>query len=85
MQRNWQKELGSIDRLKNSSLQELVEVEEIGVKIAESIVQWFSDDQNIMLIERLMAHGLTFEAKKVSKEGQTEILKGLSIIISGYF
>lgn len=79
------KELGSIDRLRNSSLQELVEVEEIGVKIAESIVQWFSDEQNITLIERLKAHGLMFETQKVAREGQSEKLKGLSIIISGTF
>lgn len=79
------KELGSIDRLRSSSLQELVEVEEIGVKIAESIVQWFSDEQNIQLIERLRAHGLMFETQKVAREGQSEKLKGLSIIISGTF
>jgi DNA ligase (NAD+) len=79
------RELGSIDRLRNSSLQELVEVEEIGVKIAESIVQWFSDEQNIRLVERLKAHGLMFESKRIEKEGQTEKLKGLAIIISGTF
>ncbi len=79
------KELGSIDRLRNSSLQELVGVEEIGVKIAESIVQWFSDDQNIRLIERLKSHGLQFEIKRITKEGQSDKLKGLSLIISGTF
>jgi DNA ligase (NAD+) len=79
------KEIGSVDRMKNSSLQELTNVEEIGVKIAESLVQWFSDEQNLNIIERLKAHGLQFETKKVIREGQSEKLKGLSIIISGTF
>ena len=79
------RELGSIERIKNCSLQELVEVEEIGSKIAESIVDWFSNDQNLLIVERLKSHGLQMETQKVAKDGQTDKLKGLSIIISGTF
>jgi DNA ligase (NAD+) len=77
--------LKSIDNIANASVEELTGVDEIGGKIAESIVSWFSNDQNRQLTEQLKDYGLCFEIKSVQKEGQTEKLKGLSIIISGTF
>ena len=79
------RELKSIEMIGKASLEELTSVEEIGTKIAESIISWFSDDLNRQLIERLKNHQLTFELKSEQKVGQTEKLKGLSIIISGTF
>ena len=79
------RDLKSIERIENASLEQLTEVEEIGGKIAESIINWFSDDQNRQLVGRLKSHHLSFEIKSEQKEGQTEKLKGLSIIISGTF
>lgn len=79
------KDLGSIEKIRNSTVEELTNVEEIGSKIAESIVDWFSKDKNIRIIEQLREHGLLFELKNEQKEGQTEKLKGLSLIISGTF
>jgi DNA ligase (NAD+) len=79
------RELKSIDLIEKASFEELTGVEEIGGKIAESIINWFANDQNRQLIDRLKNHGLSFELKSVQKEGQTEKLKGLSIIISGTF
>ena len=78
-------ELRSIDKIRNSTVEELTSVEEIGNKIAESIVNWFSKYQNIRLIERLKGGELMFEITNTHKEGQTEKLKGLSLIISGTF
>jgi DNA ligase (NAD+) len=78
-------EFKSIDKIENASPEELTEVEEIGSKIAESIISWFSNDQNKMLIARLRNQNLSFELKQEQKAGQTEKLKGLSIIISGTF
>ena len=79
------RELKSIDLITNASFEELTAVEEIGEKIAESITNWFKMDQNIKLIERLKKHHLNFETVSQQKVGQTEKLKGLSIIISGTF
>ncbi|MCX6240173.1 MAG: NAD-dependent DNA ligase LigA [Bacteroidia bacterium] len=79
------RELKSIDMIESASLDELMSVDEIGGKIAESIINWFSDDQNKRLIGRLKDRHLNFELKSELKEGQTEKLKGLSIIISGTF
>jgi DNA ligase (NAD+) len=79
------RELKSIDNIENSSLEELTAVEEIGEKIAESIINWFNASQNKQLVLRLKKHQLNFEIKSEQKVGQTEKLKGLSIIISGTF
>jgi DNA ligase (NAD+) len=79
------RELKSIELIENASLEELTGVDEIGGKIAESIVKWFANDQNKRLVERLKNQNLSFETKSERKEGQTEKLKGLSIIISGTF
>ena len=79
------REMKSIDNIANATLEELTGVDEIGGKIAESILSWFQDDQNRLLIERLKKHFLNFEIVSEQKEGQTEKLKGLSIIISGTF
>ncbi len=79
------RDLKSIERIETASIEELTGVEEIGSKIAESLVNWFADDRNIRLVERLKNKNLCFEIKFEQKEGQTEKLKGLSIIISGTF
>ena len=79
------RELKSIERIANATLEELTGIEEIGGKIAESIILWFNNDQNRLLIERLKKQGLKFEIISEQKLGATEKLKGLSIIISGTF
>lgn len=79
------KALPSIDQIASSTFEQLIEIEEIGDKIAESIINWFKQEENQQLIERLKAHHLCFEQKTVYKKGQTDKLKGLSIIISGTF
>jgi DNA ligase (NAD+) len=79
------KAVGSIDRLKEASAEELVEIDEIGEIIASSIVSWFNNKKNVLLIERLKEHDLKFEISDKEKESQSEKLKGLSIIISGTF
>ena len=79
------RDLKSIERIETASIEELTGVEEIGSKIAESLISWFADDRNIQLIERLKNKNLCFEIKSEQRDGQTEKLKGLSIIISGTF
>ena len=79
------RELKSIETIENASFEELTNVEEIGGTIAESIINWFADDKNKQLIEKLKNHQLNFEIKSDPKVGQSEKLRGLSIIISGTF
>ena len=79
------KALKSIDEIRNASYDQLTQIDEIGGKIAESIINWFSIETNQELINRLRTHKVCFEVKSIEREGQTEKLKGLSIIISGTF
>lgn len=76
---------GSIDALMSASLEELVSVDEIGERIATSVKDYFSKECNKMLVARLKEVGLKFSVDKEIVEERTDILKGLSIVISGVF
>lgn len=78
------KAMGSIDNIINASVEELTEIEEVGEKIALSIKEFFSDERNINIINRLKSAGLQFEQEqKLSNENQ--VLSGMSIVVSGVF
>ena len=63
--------------------EQLVEADEVGDKIADSIIDYFADEQNRHIIERLRAAGLQFEQRQQTPE--SEALRGVSIVISGSF
>ncbi|MFC2102365.1 NAD-dependent DNA ligase LigA [Bacteroidota bacterium] len=75
----------SVEALIRASREELTEVEEIGEKIADSVLEFFGDQENLDLIERLKKSGLNFsiDPKTIQYDG-TE-LEGKSIVISGVF
>ncbi|MCF6242484.1 MAG: NAD-dependent DNA ligase LigA, partial [Bacteroidales bacterium] len=74
----------SIDALANASFDDLIAVDEIGDKIAESVIEYFQSERNTELINRLKNYGLQFSAENNDRI-KTEKLKGLSIVISGVF
>jgi DNA ligase (NAD+) len=75
----------SIDVLASASLENLVAVDEIGERIAESVVDFFNDDSNKFRIDRLMSYGLNLEISEEEMEGQSNKLKDLTLVISGVF
>ncbi len=77
------KHFKSIDALMAASEEELVAVDEIGDRIAESVVSFFADERNQSIIERLKAHGLQMEAEE--EEGGSNILEGKTFVVSGVF
>ncbi len=81
------KTMGSIDNIIKASVEELTEIEEVGEKIAVSIKDFFSDERNINIINKLREAGLQFEQeKKATKdEDSSGILSGKSIVVSGVF
>nr|WP_320119320.1 NAD-dependent DNA ligase LigA [uncultured Marinifilum sp.] len=79
------KAIPSIEKLALSSVEDLIEVDEIGGKIAESIVEYFSLEHHKTLIANLKSHGLQLETIEIEKEGSSKILEGMSIVISGSF
>ncbi|MBN2682220.1 MAG: NAD-dependent DNA ligase LigA [Bacteroidales bacterium] len=75
----------NIDAIKNATFQELTEVDEIGERIAESIIQYFSNEENIQFVDKLCNAGVKMQIEEDSKLEYSDKLKGLSIVISGTF
>ena len=75
----------NIENIRNASLEELTAVDEIGGRIAESVQSYFSNAENIRLIDRLREKGLQMQIDEASLANRSEKLNGLSIIISGTF
>ena len=74
-----------IDSLMNASLQDLLDVEMVGNVIAESIISYFHNEENLAIIQRLRDKGLQMSLSEEQTAGQTNILEGKSIVISGVF
>ncbi len=77
--------LVDIDTIANASYEELIDIDEIGGRIAESIRQYFDKEDHRKLVEELRAQGLQFKLHESSLEGRSNKLEGLSIVISGTF
>lgn len=79
------KSFKSMDNLMSADLNTLVAVDEIGDRIAQSILEFSSNLENIRLINRLRASGVQLEVSADSLENQTELLKGQIFVVSGVF
>ena len=73
----------TLDAIANASVEELAEAEEVGAKIADAIVEYFADERNRTIVERLRTAGLKFEAEE--KQRTSNALEGKSVVISGKF
>ncbi len=75
----------TLDKFKKASLEELIEINEIGPKIAESIISFFDKNGNLAIIERLRRAGLNFgqEEEIRRKEKGTQILTGKQFVLTG--
>jgi len=74
----------NLDRLMEASQESLEEVDEIGERIAESVVQYFADVQNREMLELLKKHGLSFEMEAGVRK-QSNKLEAKTFVISGVF
>ena len=79
------KSFTNIDELINASKEELINIDEIGEKIAQSILNFFSNETNRTLIQRLKDAVLTLQRSEEERADYTDKLSGLSIVISGVF
>ena len=75
----------SIDLLAAATLDDLIQINEIGTRIAQSILLYFSNEKNRQLVARLKEAGLKMEADEEDRSGYTDNLAGQSIVISGVF
>ena len=79
------KHFKSIDFLMESTMIDLISVDEIGERIADSVIEYFDDAANIELVNRLRGNGLQFELTKEQLEVGSEKLQGLTFVITGSF
>ena len=75
----------SISALSEATVENLEAVDEIGIKIAESVYAFFRNDNSIRLVSRLYSYGLQLELSKAALANQTSILAGDRIVVSGVF
>lgn len=75
----------NIDNLANASLLELTEVNEIGIRIAESVTEYFAENNHRLLIEQLKQDGLQFEIEEKEIVLASNKLEGKTFLISGVF
>ncbi|RKE88983.1 NAD-dependent DNA ligase LigA [Epilithonimonas arachidiradicis] len=77
------KNFSTIDELKNATLEELCQVEDIGMKIAVSIIDFFQNSENILMIERLKSYGVQLEKGENTNEVLSNVLEGKTFLFTG--
>ena len=77
--------INDISTLKKSSFEELILIDEIGERIAESLINYFKNNKNLDLLDRLKKSGLQFESKFQKNKLNSKKLNGYKFIISGVF
>ncbi len=75
----------SMDALQAATFEQLVATEDIGERIAQSLVDYFAKEANLTLIRRLASYGLQMERAEEEAGARSEKLKGQTIVISGTF
>jgi DNA ligase (NAD+) len=73
----------TLDAIAAATIEELAEAEEVGAKIAVAITEYFADEHNRSIVERLRSAGLKFEVEEKQRSSNT--LEGKSVVISGKF
>lgn len=75
--------LGSIDAIAAASQQELEAIEGIGPQTAQAVVSWFDDERNQAMLDKLRAAGLNFQAEPAVATAASDVLDGLTFVITG--
>ncbi|MFT5435731.1 MAG: DNA ligase (NAD+), partial [Ulvibacter sp.] len=75
----------NIDALANASEEELITVDEIGDRIAQSVVSFFASEENITALQRLKFYGVQLEVSAEKLLNQTDILESKTFVVSGVF
>ena len=75
----------NMDSFAQAAYDDLIAVDEIGGRIAQSVVDYFADNRNREIVERLKNYGLQMSLSEEKLNAQSDILKGLTVVISGKF
>lgn len=83
--KNLAKAFKSLDALENASFEQLIAVDEIGEKIARSVIEYFADPINKDIVAKVKSIGLQTRLSDDSIGGESDLLSGKTIVISGVF
>ncbi len=75
----------SMENLEKATFEALLAVDDIGERIAQSVRDYFADERNRAIVERLKTYGLQMELSEAAQQATGDKLKGLTIVISGIF
>ena len=77
--------LHSIDAIRAATVEELTQIGDIGERIAQSVVAYFGDEDNLRLVERLREYGVQMQIAEERLASRTDKLAGATVVISGTF
>jgi DNA ligase (NAD+) len=75
----------NVDTLRHASLMDLILVDEIGERIAQSVIDFFDNQENQIIIDRLKIYGIQFEIVEKNNPNATDKLEGKTFVVSGVF
>ncbi len=75
----------NIDSLSKATFEQLIEVPEIGDRIAQSVIDYFADEQNLAFVENLKQAGLQFQIDETQNQQTSNVLEGKTFVVSGVF
>lgn len=82
--RNLSNHFGEFDKIKNATLEELLEVEDVGTVVSNHVFNYFKNEENIKMINSLFEHGVHFD--NIEKANEDDLsFKGLTIVLTGSF
>ena len=73
----------TLDALKGASLEQLMEIDDVGPIVAESITKWFANEDNLALIERLRYHNVNFEYRGSTVFAGNSYFSGKTVVLTG--
>jgi DNA ligase (NAD+) len=75
----------SIEAISGATLEDLINVDEIGEKIAQSVIEFFASEENKLIVDRLYQFGVQMKLSDEVLANQTDVLKGKTFVVSGVF
>ena len=79
------RKFGSMESLQNATVSQLLEVDGVGEVIANSVIDFFGSEENLLILQRLKSHGVKMVMDESKLGSMTDVLQGKSIVISGVF
>ena len=74
-----------MEAFRSATYEQLIQIDEIGERIAQSVIEFFADDRNKEILQRLQGYGLQFALAETTQTALSDALKGKTLVVSGVF